>query len=79
MTPGYSRVLINDFALPDRNCLSIAASFDLNMMAAAGGMERTRAQWQELLASVGLEVIKHWTYEGGEFDGIIEARLQDTE
>ena len=79
MVPGYSRLLINEFALPDTGCPNIAASFDLTMMAVVGGMERTHTQWEGLLTSVGLVVVKYWTYEGGEVDGVIEARLKGGE
>ncbi len=41
-------------------------------MTLAAGMERTEAQWRELLGSVGLEIQNIWTGEG-ETESIIEA------
>ena len=42
------------------------------MMSICAGMERTQTQWEELLASVGLEIEKVWTGPG-ETECIIEA------
>ena len=58
MKPGYSKIPINDSVLPNRDCPAFAAAADLNMMAIAGGMERTRQQWVTLLEPVGLQVVQ---------------------
>ena len=42
------------------------------MMSIVAGMERTEAQWKELLGSVGLEIQEIWTGDG-ETESIIEA------
>ena len=78
MTKGYSKLLINDYALPDTQCPMPAACMDFNMMALFTSMERTKEQWHKLLDRADLEIVKFWTYEGGEFDGLIEARLKET-
>ena len=77
MKPGYSKILINESVLPDRDCPYFFAAADLNMMAILGGMERTRQQWFALLESVGLEVVRIWEspYED-DADGVIEAKLK---
>ena len=54
MKPGYSKILVDDTVLPDRNYPTSAAAADLNMMAIADGMGRTRQRWITLLESVGL-------------------------
>ena len=74
MKPGYSKLLINDAVLPDRDCPSFAAAADLNMMSISGAMERTKRQWIDLIESVDLRVVRIWEspYKS-DVDGIIEA------
>ncbi|KAJ5587182.1 uncharacterized protein N7459_002947 [Penicillium hispanicum] len=61
MTPGYSKVLINENVVPDTGAHWQATSLDIVMMADFGAKERTARQWQQLIESVGLKVIKIWT------------------
>jgi len=72
MEPGYSRMLINDWVLPDTGSPLMPALLDINMIACLSGMERTESQWKELLESVGLEILKFWA-SGKEVEGLIEA------
>ena len=72
MTPGVSRLLINELVVPVRGCGLFAPHSDFNMMSICAGMERTEAQWKELLGSVGLEVKGIWTGDG-DTESIIEA------
>ncbi|KAK4691124.1 hypothetical protein P7C71_g5810, partial [Lecanoromycetidae sp. Uapishka_2] len=72
MKPGYSRVLINDWVLPDTGSPLLPALLDIQMMAVLSGMERTESQWKELLDSVGLRISKIWN-SGKEVEGLIEA------
>ena len=72
MTPGVSRLLINELVVPIRDCGKFASHSDFNMMSICAGMERTEAQWKDLLGSVGLEVKGIWT-GGGDTESIIEA------
>lgn len=44
--------------------------------AVLNGMERTEAQFSELLDAAGLKVIKFWTV-GPEVEGLVEAVLKD--
>jgi hypothetical protein len=44
----------------------------INMLAVFSGMERTKTQLKELLASVGLEIIKFWSVRE-DAEGLIEA------
>ena len=76
MKPGYSKVLIFEYILPDVGAALFPSLLDINMLALLNGMERTETQWDNLLASVGLEVVKFW-YNDGDRDqeGLIEARL----
>ena len=72
MTPSMSRLLINELVVPLQGGGLFASHSDFNMMSTAAGMERTEAQWKELLTSAGLEVEEIWNGEG-ETESIIEA------
>ncbi|KAL9596013.1 MAG: hypothetical protein Q9219_006097 [cf. Caloplaca sp. 3 TL-2023] len=74
MTRGYSRLLINEWVLADRNSGLIPATMDINMMCLFAGMERTHSQWTELLASTGLKIVKLWG-SGSNSESVIEAML----
>ena len=71
MTPGYSKLLLNEFSLPNTDAPLLASSFDWQMMVLHSGMERSERHWRELIRGVGLEIVGFWQgKEGGE--GIIE-------
>ncbi|KUJ15863.1 S-adenosyl-L-methionine-dependent methyltransferase [Mollisia scopiformis] len=72
MKPGYSKLLIFEWILPDVGTPLYPALLDLNMLALFSGMERTETHWRNLLESVGLEVVKVWSI-GKETEGLIEA------
>ena len=75
MKPGFSKLLINDWVIPDTEALLYPAMLDINMMAAFSSMERTESQWKALLKSVGFRVVKFWSVPMNE--GCIEAELDD--
>jgi hypothetical protein len=66
MKPGYSRLLINDWVIPDRGAALYPALLDINMMVLFSGMERSESQWRALLESEGFEVVKFWSVPGTE-------------
>ena len=72
MTPGISRVLINEAVVSLQDSGHFPTHSDFNMMSICAGVERTETQWEQLLGSVGLEITKIWTGEG-ETESIIEA------
>lgn len=72
MLPGYSKLLIFEWVLPDIGTPLYPALLDINMLALLSGMERTTSQWKALLDSVGLEIVKFWTIDK-ETEGLIEA------
>ncbi|KAI0816531.1 S-adenosyl-L-methionine-dependent methyltransferase [Xylaria sp. FL0064] len=76
MTPGYSKLLMSEFVLPSSNTPLYPALLDVNMMALLNGMERTEAQFTELLEAAGLNVVKFWSV-GAETEGLVEAVLKD--
>lgn len=70
-----SRLLINEFVLPNTGATQLPASLDIMMMTLVSGLERTESQWRELLGSVGLEVVRIWTVIP-EAEAVIETRLK---
>lgn len=73
MEVGYSRLLISERMVPDRECSPRIAAFDVLMMVVVGGRERTTSEWKGLIAAVeGLEIEKIWTF-GNDNDSVIEA------
>ena len=75
MTPGYSKILLNELVIPDIGCGIIAAQMDMTMMACAASEERSESQWQNILGSVGLKIEKIWT-NVPEAESIIESVLE---
>ncbi|BCS27770.1 uncharacterized protein APUU_60818A [Aspergillus puulaauensis] len=75
MEPGYSRLVINENIIPDRDCDYNVACLSMLMMVQVGALERTELQWRELLSSVGLTDISFYqTPEGpGGGEGVIVA------
>ena len=74
MEKEYSKLLINEMIVPETKAASLVAGFDIAMMALLAGMERTLMQWQNLLKSVGLQIVMVWQVnETGE--SVIEAEL----
>lgn len=74
MTPGYSRLLIHECVIADRDPSWYHTSLDLYMMALFSAKERTEREWRGLLASVGLSVISICTRGEGNLS-IIEAQV----
>ena len=72
MKPGYSKLILGEFILPNTGTPLLAAGFDLQMMVLHSGMERSERQWRTLLEGAGLTVARVSNPQGtGE--GIIEA------
>lgn len=75
MEKGYSRILIDDYVLPNTGASFRGPSMDFLMMMYASGMERTMRQWEQLLDDSGLEIIKVWGVESGH-EQVIECQLK---
>ena len=56
--PPSSRLLVVERVIPQGNAASEAKLFDINMMVTAGGLERTEAEHEQLLASAGLSLAR---------------------
>lgn len=75
MHSGYSKLLINEFVVPDVEATWSITSMDWVMMALSAVKERTEKQWTTLLERAGLKVVGIWTYDQGT-ESLIEAELQ---
>ncbi|KAJ5180400.1 Winged helix-turn-helix transcription repressor DNA-binding [Penicillium capsulatum] len=73
MKPGFSKLLINENVVPDRNASWEATGLDFIMMS-VGAAERTRKDWVELVASAGLQILGIWTAHQGT-ESLIECEL----
>jgi hypothetical protein len=75
MKPGYSKLLIHEYILPDVGVAKMQGRFDLTMMTMNGGMERSQSQWKTLLGQAGLEVTD--IFERKDADGVVEAVVRE--
>ena len=76
MRKGYSKLLINDILIPESKASLFVAGMDFAMMTLLAGTERTPTQWEALLESAGLQIIKVWQVNESA-EAIIEATLKD--
>ena len=72
MTPGYSKLIINDVILPNENCSWQHAALDIIMMSTFAGFHRSENDFSRLLGECGLEIVKFW-HPPGIGDGVVEA------
>ncbi|KAK1831965.1 Demethylsterigmatocystin 6-O-methyltransferase [Podospora conica] len=73
-----SRVVLCEYVMPEgedlgRDVFPYLLDFLLFML---GGLERTEAQWRQLLDSVGLEIVHIWRLKDSPLQADIEARLK---
>ena len=69
---GSSQILIDDMVLPDQGAPWQAATVDFIMMGMLGSRERTVSEWQVLVESAGLEILRIDTYEPRTQSSIIQ-------
>ena len=74
MQSNYSKLLINEYVVPDVGATWSITSMDWLMMALGAVKERTEKQWRTLLEKAGLKVTGIWTYDQGT-ESLIEATL----
>lgn len=76
MEPGYSKILINEYILPAKDCPQLASWADLHMMGTLAALERSEKQWRQLVEGTGLKIVRFWFPEGS-IVGVIELMLED--
>ncbi|KAJ5091099.1 hypothetical protein NUU61_005969 [Penicillium alfredii] len=74
MERGYSKILMEEYILPDQNARALGGMTDIAVMVFCSGLERTQRRWTNLLQSAGLKVNKFWMRDG-DGQGIIEVEL----
>ncbi|KAK3386836.1 S-adenosyl-L-methionine-dependent methyltransferase [Podospora didyma] len=79
MTPGVSRLLINENVIPDVGAQWEATALDVMMATLLSSRERTRVDWIRLLEDgAGLKVTNVYTFANG-VESLIEVVLPETE
>ncbi|XHG02720.1 hypothetical protein AWENTII_006061 [Aspergillus wentii] len=72
MEPGYSRLIINEHVLPDRNCDLPSACMSIMVMVQVATFERSEKQWRELIESASLKVAAFHQPPGNAGEDVIE-------
>ncbi|KXH26158.1 O-methyltransferase [Colletotrichum simmondsii] len=73
MTPGYSKLLINENVIPSIGADWQATALDMMMMTLFSSRERTEEQRRKLLEPAGLKIVKIWSAGEG-VESLIEYR-----
>ena len=68
-----SVLLIQDIVIPNTRAGHHAVYMDILMMFNVGGIERSAEEWEALVESVGLEIVKLWPAQQ---EAVIETRLK---
>lgn len=74
MRPG-SVLLVDEMVLPEENVNYMAASIDMTMLLAFASMERTEVQWKSLFETVGLKLVRTYTYSPSTYESVMDIRL----
>ena len=74
MEKGNSRILIDDYVLPNTGASYRGPSMDFLMLMYTSGIERTIREWVNLLESCNLEIIKVWGVDSGH-EQVIESQI----
>lgn len=74
MTPGYSKILINECVLADKGASWQHVSLDMFMMALCSSHERTETEWRALINKAGLRIAGIWS-GGASNESVIEVIL----
>ncbi|KAF9873414.1 O-methyltransferase [Colletotrichum karsti] len=74
MEKGYSRLLIHENMINERNPVGRVTTLDVLMMAGMAAAEKTEGDWRAIVEKAGMKVVKIWRgIDMGE--GIVEAEL----
>ncbi|KAL4791443.1 S-adenosyl-L-methionine-dependent methyltransferase [Aspergillus venezuelensis] len=74
MKPASSTLIIEEFILPDKDCPTLPAMWDWEMMVFLNSMERSQSHWRKLLSDAGFDA--EFFYPPGDGQGIIRAELK---
>ncbi|KAI0382244.1 putative O-methyltransferase [Hypomontagnella monticulosa] len=73
---GYSRLLLNEIIVPDRNPTWPVTSMDQLVFVLGAMRERTGADWENILKRAGYRIVKVYSYEMGS-ESLIEAEVAE--
>ncbi|PVI04417.1 O-methyltransferase [Periconia macrospinosa] len=74
MKKGYSKVLINDYVVPDQGAKWPQTALDWELMASLGSRHRTQADHEKLYKGAGLKINGIWRHPHS-LDSVIELEL----
>lgn len=74
MVKEYSKILIQEVVIPDKEANAITTGLDWVLSCAVPGRERTEMQWRELLEPEGLAIVKIWSHPQS-IESLIEVEL----
>lgn len=60
MTPGYSKVLIDEYVLADRHPHPQVVVLDIQVTMFASSAERSEEHWRRIVERAGLRLVKIW-------------------
>ncbi|KAI0476620.1 S-adenosyl-L-methionine-dependent methyltransferase [Xylariaceae sp. FL0804] len=70
-----SVLLIDEMVLPETGVNAYATSMDLTMMSAFASCERSEPHWRQLIADVGLKLVKLYRYNPVSYESVMDVRL----
>lgn len=74
MVKGYSKLFVYDIVLPPTGASISQTTMDVNMMSLLSASERTKEQWEKLLAGAGFKIVNYWP-DPQEYEMLIEAEI----
>lgn len=74
MLPGYSKLLINENIVPDKDADWQMTGLDLMLMSLVSARERREYEWRQLLTKAGFQIIHIWSHING-VESLIECQL----
>lgn len=74
MTPGYSKLLINENVVPDLGADWQITGLDLMLMTLVSARERRENEWRQLLELAGFRIVSIWSHVNG-VESLIECQL----
>lgn len=74
MERGYSKILINDFVVPDRGAHWAQTCLDWQLMTSLGARHRTVAEHKAVIEGAGLRMVQIFSHPQSS-DSLIEVEL----
>lgn len=68
-----SEIWLDEFVIPDQGATELQVNWDMTMLAAVNGIERSQGQWRRLLGEAGLTIIDTVEYNPQTGESIIRA------